>query len=299
MRMPNFLIIGTMKAGTSSLYHYLKQHPEIFMSPIKEPHFFAFEEGILFAGPGDHKLRPRQITNVEAYRNLFTGATDEKAVGEASTSYLYSPTAPACIRNHLPEAKLIAILRDPVERAYSNYLYWARRGYEPLTDFWQAIQAEQTRIRENWAPEWHYFSRGLYHRQVERYVNVFSRSQIRIYLYDDLVANAPGLMQDIFRFLDVDETFVPDVSVRYNLGGLPRSKALKGLLARLHPVTSIFKPLLSEELRQRLKKAIKRWNLREAPPLSEEVRTRLRGLYREDILRLQDLIQRDLSKWLD
>jgi hypothetical protein len=119
-----------------------------------------------------------------------------------------------------------------------------------------------------------------------------------VYLYDDLVANPLTLMQDLFRFLGVDETFVPDVSVRHNPGGLPRSKQLHWFLTKPPLPISVRRAWVPERMRLRLMSALKKRNLREAPPLSEEVRRRLRCLYREDILRLQDLIERDLSHWL-
>jgi hypothetical protein len=122
MTMPNFLIIGAAKSGTTSLHHYLKQHPQVYMSQIKEPSFFAFE-GTKPAIPGPWKRWAAHnfITDIQAYRSLFQGVSDEVAIGEASTIYLVHPTAPQRIRHYVPDAKLIAILRDPAERAYSNY----------------------------------------------------------------------------------------------------------------------------------------------------------------------------------
>ena len=123
MTMPNFLIIGAMRAGTTSLYHYLKQHPQVYMSPVKEPRFFALEGEKPDPGrPTDERLMNHSITDIEAYRALFQAVSKETAIGEASPLYLYSPKAPERIRHYIPDAKLIAVLRDPVERAYSHFL---------------------------------------------------------------------------------------------------------------------------------------------------------------------------------
>ena len=138
MTLPNFLIIGAMKSGTTSLYHYLKQHPQIYMSSIKEPNFFALEGSNLDFNGAEGKeqiqrlIKRESIINIEEYRALFRRAAHETAIGEASPMYLYSPEAPYRIRYYVPEAKLITILRNPVERAYSAFLYMTRDGREPL-----------------------------------------------------------------------------------------------------------------------------------------------------------------------
>ena len=157
MNMPTFLIIGAMKAGTTSLYHYVGQHPQIYMSPVKEPQFFTFEnEALDFHGPGDWHITHQIVKDLENYRKLFQGVTEERAIGEASTVYLYSSRTAERIHSYIPDAKLIAILRDPVERAYSNYVQAIHSDREPLDDFLQAFREEQNRIRKKWLYFWHY-----------------------------------------------------------------------------------------------------------------------------------------------
>src|ERR687883_42510 len=157
--MPNFFVVGAQKAGTTSLYYYLKQHPEVYMSPVKEPHFF---EGMQseFYRPG-RKVMP--VTCLGDYQALFQGVSNEKAIGEASASCLYSPKAPALLKGAIPNAKLIAVLRNPVDRAYSNFLHCIRVNREPLPSFAGALQAEEGRIRNNWGPLWHYKQKGFYY----------------------------------------------------------------------------------------------------------------------------------------
>ena len=293
--MPNFLIIGAQKAGTTSLYYYLKQHPQIYMSPIKEPHFFDGEGAGQDAGRPVRGLRP-EITTIEEYRTLFQGATKETAIGEASPSYLYIPEAPERIRYHVPEVNLIAVLRNPVERAYSAFLHTVRSGREPLTDFSEALREEEGRIRGNWHAIYHYKNRGFYYGQLKRYQETFGRERIGVYLYEELNRNPAGMAQDIFRFLGVDEGFVPNVSVRYNASGVPRNKVVSILLERSRKATPVLKRFLPFGIRQNLKGMI---YAKPPPPLSAEVRRGLIEVYREDILRLQELIGRDLSKWLE
>jgi Sulfotransferase domain len=294
MTLPNFLVIGAQKSGTTALYHYLNQHPQIYMSPVKEPHFFTYEgwEPNFFS-PGRGYVTP--ITRIEDYRALFRGVSLRTALGEASTSYIYFTRALKRIRCYVPDAKLIAVLRDPAERAYSNYLHCVRSGREPLESFEQALRAEGARIRDNWGPVHHYRQKGFYYGQLKRYFEAFGRDQVKVYLYEeDLKDNPLGMLQDTFRYLGVDDAFVPDVSMKHNVSGVPKNKTLLSLARRLNTLTPTIRPYLPPGARRYIKTRI----LAKPPQLSPEVRWQLVEEYREDILRLEELIQRDLSAWL-
>ena len=299
MTMPNFLVIGAAKAGTTSLYHYLRQHPQIFMSPHKEPRFFALEgQALDFKGPGD-MTRFNFCTNIKAYQSLFDGVTHEKAIGEVSPWYLYVPQSAKRIKQHVPNAKLIAILRDPVNRAYSNYLHAVREQLEPLDDFELAMEAEAERIKQNWSYRWHYKQKGFYFAQIRRYLDNFDRQQIRFYLFEDFKSDPTAMLRDVFSFLDVDENFPADVSEKFNVAGLPKVKLLDDVLTRRDTFTPLIGKLIpSRKIRQSVKNALKKFNTRPKPELSPSVRLRYIEEYREDILKVQDLLQRDLSKWL-
>jgi hypothetical protein len=298
--MPNFLVIGAGKSGTTSLYHYLSQHPEVYMSPMKEPKFFCFEgEKPTFQGPGDdEEINRKCVTTIDAYKALFEGVADEKAVGEASSMYLYYPRTPERIRRHVPDARLIAVLRNPVERAYSSYLHCVRDRGEPLGDFAEALCEEEERIDEGWGPLWHYKTVGFYFDQLRRYFDTFDRCQIRIYLYEDLNTDAGGVLRDIFDFLDVDDSYAPDISLKHNVSGVPRSRVLHALLNKPNPIKTVLKPLVPVGPRRALNHRITGRNLLR-PRLAPEVRRRLVEAYSEDVTKVQDLIQRDLSKWLE
>jgi hypothetical protein len=272
------------------------------MHPKKQLNFFALEgEDGDFRGPGRHDSTLHSTTTIEAYRAQFGGVTDELAIGEASNLYLYHPKAAERIRRHIPEVKLIAILRHPAERAYSRFLHLVREGREQITDFARALDEEETRIRNNWWPDFHYLHVGLYHAQLKRYFDLFPRDQIKIYLYEDLKSDPLGVMQDLFRFLGVDDTFMPDTTIRYNASGIPKNRVLHSSLEKLRQVRPVVERFLPEALRQRLLRIavdINNHNLTK-PRLSREVRARLVEGCREDTLKLQHLIQRDLSTWLD
>ena len=305
-RMPNFLIVGAQKAGTTALYQYLKQHPDVFMSPVKEPHFFAFEGRELpFRGPRDRETLGHMVVNDEgAYRDLFAGAKGEAARGEASAMYLYVEEAVGGILRHAPDAKIVAVLRNPADRAYSSFLHMIRDGREPIPDFGRALAAEEERIRGNWSPIWHYRRMGFYHEQVSHYYEAFGPEGMRVYLYEDLEGDPEGVLWDIHTFIGVDPSFVPDVSARYNVSGVPKSERLHALhrfLLRPNPVKAALKPFFPKGLRRRMVEGslstLRSRNLVK-PPFPKETRRDLVEGYRADIQKLESLLGRDLSGWL-
>ena len=309
MTMPNFLIIGAQKSGTTSLYEYLKQHPQIYMSPLKEPRFFAFEGSKPdYVGPGDHALYRDVVSDLESYQALFGGASEEKAIGEASVVYLYLSSAPERIQHYIPQVKLIAVLRNPIERAYSAFLHLTRDRKEPLGDFARALQAEDERIRDNWGPIWHYKQVGFYYAQLKRYFDRFEREQIRVYLHEELRDDPIRVLKDIHEFLGVDTTFVADVQRKHNVSSAPADQrwyALYTFLLGQNPVKSIVRPFLPRGVRRRFfaevynRVTTSREDQTPAKaPLPAEARQQLMKTYRDDILRLQGLIGRDLSNWL-
>ena len=298
-RWPNTFIIGAMKAGTTALYAALDQHPDVFMSPLKEPNFFAFAtDPPDFQAPIERQpggINHASITDPVAYRQLFAGATTETIVGEASHWSLYWPPAPDNIKQYVPGARIIAILRHPVERAYSEYLHFVRDGHEPL-DFMEALDAEPERIERRWAMG-RYVDRGFYSEQLRRYTERFSDNQLHVILHDDLVHNMDGVMHRLFEFLGVDPSFEPNLDRRINKSGVPKRQWLHNLLMVLQPIHEVMRPLVPEPLVDRVL-VLKNRNL-EKPPMPVEARERLMQTYRDDIRNLEQLIERDLSAWLE
>lgn len=297
MKLPNFLIIGAAKAGTSSLYYYLKQHPQIYMSSLKEPKFFAFEgEELDFQGPAKNNIKKFSVTTFEEYQQLFAGVTEEIAVGEASPIYFEHPKAAQRIKHYIPEAKMIAVLRHPAERAFSAFSHLVREGYETLS-FEEALQKEDERINQKWIPLFYYKQIGFYYSHLKRYFELFEREQIKIYLYEELAANSIDVIKDIFKFLNVDHDFVPDLT-RKNVSGNPKNRLFYDLFTKDNIVKSTFKPLFNNQIRRQIYDIVTTKTLNPKPKLSSSTKSNLIEVYKEDILRLQDLIQRDLSAWL-
>jgi hypothetical protein len=297
-RLPNFLVIGAAKCGTTALYEYLGQHPDVFLSPNKEPQFFAFEgEKLCFQGPGV-TINETAVTSLEAYRKLFAGARAERAVGEASALYLYVPKAPERIRRHVPEARLLAILRDPIDRAYSSFMHLRREGREPLPDFRAALEAEPERIAANWGFLWRYLDMGRYHAQLQRFTERFPRERLRVLLYDDFRDAPDAALRSVFGFLEVDDSFRPDTSLRHNVSGIPKSRRLYELLSGRGILGGALAAVVPASLLARVR-ARGMGRLLRQEPLAAELRAELVARVREDVLRLQDLIGRDLSHWLE
>jgi hypothetical protein len=273
MILPNFIIVGAAKAGTTSLHDYLRQHPEIFMPALKEPKFFSYEEG----RQGNFPVR-----TLEAYAALFAGAT-EPARGEASPHYLTSGFAARKIRDTIPEARIIISLRNPVERSYSIYLMNLRnRGFGEGRSFAEALDDDINITRK-------------YHACVARYIEFFGAEQVKVILFDDLVRDARATVAGLFRFLRVRDDFVPDLSQAANPGGLPKVKILHGILNNGH-LRAAARSLLPETVIDRGRQVRSR-NLQKQK-MTPEDRARALTVFRDDILRTQDLIGRDLTDWL-
>jgi hypothetical protein len=277
--LPNFVVIGAGKAGTSALYVWLRQHPDVFMpASLKETFFFCYDP----ADP-EHVAAPRSrfpVRTLEEYEALFAAAGGATAIGEATPLYLDSPQAPPHMSRVIPDARLIASVRDPVSRVWSHAQMNVRQ------DRAGDIAVEAMRLAEtdehDYAPK---FRLWLQH---------YPREQLHVFRYDDLLRDGSGVLRDIHRFLGVAELPV-DVSRRHNPGGIPRSRTLQRLidlraLRRLRPMA----PTAAFNLVARLR----RLNLAEAPPPEDAVRRRLAARYRDDIADTQDILGLDLSDWL-
>lgn len=300
MNMPNFLIIGAAKSGTTSLYYYLKKHPQVYMSPVKEPRFFSFENQVLSFkdSQGDNeKANETSITRLEDYLSLFNGVSHQKAIGEASPVYMYYPETYKRIKERIPDVKLIAILRDPVDRAYSSYLHLKRLGLEPCTSFEKALCKEKMRIKENWGLLYHYIEQGFYYKQLKPYYDEFHENQIKVYLFEDLRDRPRDLLRDIYSFLDIDDGYLPKEFEEYNASGIPRSMALYRFLNTKSVFKDFFKPIFPEKIRKPVVKMITK-KLLAKPGLTTNSRKLLQQKFADDTLSLQKLIGRDLSNWL-
>jgi len=217
---PNFFIVGAAKAGTTSLYAYLKQHPEIFMPRVKEPHYFAQIR------PSPEMRHLYEIVNDrKKYLSLFAKARGYAAIGDASPSYLWEPQAPRRIREVVPQAKIIILLRDPVERAHSHYLADIREGVHNL-GFYEALCYDMAREVKGWGISWLYIELGQYAAQVRRYLDIFGPEQTRVFLFEDLKRDSNRVLLEIARFLGVDTDAVAriDTSEAHNAYAMSRGR---------------------------------------------------------------------------
>lgn len=298
MTLPNFLIIGAAKSGTTAIYTYIKQHPQIYMSPRKELRFFSN----ITPPPNVPKEYIHEgVSTLEEYESFFDGVRDEKAYGESSPMYLYTPGTAERIKATLPHVKLFAILRNPVDRAYSAYTHGLRDWIEPATTFEEALALEQERIRAGWGMLWHYTQAGFYYEQLKRYYEIFDPSQIMVVLHDDLVQDVDGLLRKLFIYLDVDPDFKPDTTSRPNASGFPKNEALHKWMRRLFYEDNIIKDISAKVFPRSFRKSVVR-NVRkvnlEKRRLPEKTREELQEVFHEDIQKLEGLLNRDLSKWL-
>jgi hypothetical protein len=286
--VPNFFVIGAPKCGTTSLARYLAQHPDVYMSPVKEPCFFAPE--VLHFDPLRDPREGGVVLEWPKYLELFAGVRRERAIGEASVAYLASPAAAREIRRRLPDARLIAVLRDPADRLFSHYAAARASGAaSPGFSDWMTreLEIEASRTPRG-GPAW----AGRYGLHLDRWLSAFPRSQVRTYLYEDYVADPHALLADVFRFIGVDNAIRVDLSRRHNVTTIPRWPRM-ARFAR--PVTQALRALAPE-----LAGRARDWSrtpVALAP--TQEERARAIALYADDIARLARIIGRDLTAWLD
>jgi hypothetical protein len=292
--IPNFLIIGVPRSGTTTIYQNLKRHPDVFMSAVKEPMYFICEGE---PDPTFGSLIAEPSADWNSYQSLFRNADNAKAVGEASTFYLYSPAACERIFRRLPGVKLIAILRNPVERAYSHFLLNRLRGIEPIADFGRALAAEEDRRRRGWFMYYFYRDVGFYGRQIQRCLDVFPREKILFVLFEEIFRSSDAAVKKICRFLEIADDVPQLFSTRYNASGVPRNRRWHDFLVQPNPVKRILKRFLPESAQYEILTRLTNVSIAK-PPMAEAVRRELAGAYREDIRRAADLIQLDLSAWL-
>jgi len=288
MTLPTFIVIGVAKAGTTSIYRYLDQHPDVFMYPEKGTNYFGYEDARDWKWEDEGEpplLRHFRVQTFEDYEAAFAGASGEHAVGEVSPQYFRSPSAAERMHAELPDVKVIVSLRNPAERAFSGYLMRIRRG-EPVNSPEEDLVADSSHVRE-----------GFYYRRMKRFYDAFPREQVKVLLFDDFKRDPTQVMAEIFSFIGVDPTFRPDTEARHNPASVPRSRLLNRLLYQPAMIRTV-KAVLPERLHGSAKK-MREVNLENPPTMSPELRSRLLDLYREDIVSLEELVQKDLSSvWL-
>ena len=314
-KSPNFFVIGVVKGGTTALHHYLNAHPEIYMSPIKETNFFsrkdidsskfskAYAHDVnvdlekYLASNMSQKIHIAHIEKEADYIKLFQNVKDEVAIGEVSNSYVLYENAPRLIFKSHPKAKLIVMLRNPVERAFSQYVMNLRLGKTLEKDFIKEIERDDHATHKGWGANHQYLFIGKYFEQISRYYKVFPKDQLLICWYREYKANANKVLEEIYGFLGVDKNFKVDASAQLNTASIPRFKRLNYYVNQVG-IISWAKRKLPQSWRQPFKNMMYAASENEIPRMSEAQRDYLVNYYKEDILKLSKLVNKDLNHWL-
>jgi hypothetical protein len=299
MALPDFFIAGAPKAGTTALHAALARHPSLYMSAVKEPKFFLTDgPPPTRGGPGDVQTYREHVWRRDDYEALFESAPAGTLRGESTPFYLYNRYAQSRIRGLLPGARLIVILRDPVERAHSNWTHLWSAGLDPVGDFVLACAEEQRRIEARWADFWHYTALGRYGEQLEHLYTVFPREQVFVFRYRALVENPAEVLDRICAFLGVPEGILTEVP-RENVTAHPQRSLRHGAVSRaLRASIAVSKVLPGATA---VSGSLERILQRDSPPrqpLTWEQRQALIPRFEDDIRLLEVITGDDFSDWL-
>ncbi len=301
MALPNFFVIGVPKAGTTALHVVLARHPQLFMSEVKEPKFFMCDgPPPTRGGPGDAKTFRERLWRREDYEDLFARAPEGALRGESTPFYLYDPDAQRRLHETVPDAKLIAVLRDPVDRAHSKWTHLWSAGLEPEGDFVAACRLEQRRAEAGWAPFWRYLALGRYGEQLQRLYTHFPREQVLVLRYWQLRDEPVPTLDRICGFLGVEGGLlreIPAANVTTHATASLKNRILSGLLRAL---TAIDRHLPAP-VRHRGEDALSRMiqsGQRRRHPLTVEQRAELIPYFAADVALLQELTGESFADWL-
>ena len=301
-KLPNFLIVGMAKCGTSSLASYLQQHPDVFISSRKEPRFFTSQSTEIYPlnGPKDQAVMHWYVPDYENYCKLFEGA-DESMIGEASadTLYFYKYTIPL-IKKYLDNPKIILIIRNPVKRAFSAFQYLTMAEREEVS-FEEGLELEGERIKSNWELIYHYRSVGNYYEPIKAFMENFSN--VKVIISDELLSKPREVLTECFNFLGVSGDFEVNTSMKLNPSGIPKSRLLYNMIRKESVIKKGFRLIIrlffpEKKSRVRLSNKLFASNLKKIS-FSKNTEFELKEYYKEEILKVSKLIGKDLSGWLN
>lgn len=282
---PNFFIVGMPRSGTTSMYTYLKQHPEIYLAVYKEPNFFS----------RDLTQSSYNIQDPGLYNSLFASAGDKKCIGEGSVWYLTSKIAAVEIKKFNPSAKIIIMLRNPVDMIYSLHGLYVRTKNEDITDFPAALAVEMDRMKGLSIPKTCYFPEGLlytdiarFYPKIKRFIGVFERNNIHVVIFDDFVTDTPQSYRNTLEFLEVD----PNCPAEFDLK--KAAKVIQPLV--LHQIRSSH-PEIKKKLSAKL--GLEAHKSPPCEPLPPRLRLHLQTIFKEDIKKTSELISKNLKHWIE
>jgi len=293
--LPNFIIAGAARSGTTSLYYYLKQHPDISFPSIKEPKYFSCcGKKFPHNGIGDDKVDKKIVKTYKEYVAVYDNVEALKCIGDASSDYLYYHHCSADnILNVLGDIPIIISLRDPVERAVSAYNNLVRDQRENLS-FVDALKAEEKRIECNWDWMWLYKRAGLYYEQVKTYKEKFS--QVKVIIFDDLISDPTGTLKEIYEFLNVDSSVLVDTKVKYSHSGYASNPIISFLSNINNRYMYFVRETVFDIIPRRYMEAIASCVLKKID-ISENQKSVLRDYYLNDIVQLESILGISLSSW--
>jgi hypothetical protein len=284
----DFFIVGVPKAGTTSLYHYLNEHPEINMSSQKEPDYFSDadvqNEGMYYG--------KNRIDTIKKYHGLFDNNSESKLKGEASVSYLFYKNVPQKIKRYNPDAKIIIMLRDPIDRAFSHYLMDYRLGL--VSDSFEDIIDRKSVHKNAKLFYQQYIELSEYANQVKRYLDVFDGKEILFIEYEDLKMDVLGIVRKTYLFLGVNQVYEPDVNKKHNTYTMPKNSIIRFIYSFVI-LRNILAFFFSKNLVNRIRAAL--FKNDKKPVLLDETRNRFKQLFANDVNVLGKVLNKNFSRW--
>jgi hypothetical protein len=301
MAMPDFLVAGAPKAGTTALHTALARHPALYMSAVKEPKFFLTDgPPPVRGGPGDAQTYREHVWRRPDYEALFDRAPKGALRGESTPFYLYDRTAQRRIHTLIPDARLIVVLRDPIERAHSNWTHLWSAGLEPVNDVVRACQEEERRIVAGWAAFWHYTALGRYGEQLEHLYTLFPPEQVLFFRYRALIEQPAQILDRICAFLNVEQGVIPELP-RENVTAHPDPTLRHRAVARAVRIGAAAGAFLPGSLGTAVTDPLERilqQDARPRRPITWEQRQALMPTFEADIKLLGKVTGQDFGDWL-
>ena len=285
----DFFIVGAPKSGTTSLYHYFNEHPEIEMSTKKEPDYFSdkaiHQQGMYYG--------EQRIDTLEKYKALFPYDATDKKLGEASVSYLFYPNVASDIYKYNPDAKIIIMLRNPADRAFSHYLMDYRLGL--VSDSFEDIVTKQSSSAKAKLFYQQYIEVSAYAQQIKKYFEVFDAANILVIEYGDFKKDVQGIVKKGYAFLEVDDAFVADVNKKHNTYTMSKNEAIRKVYSLVY-LRKLFNVLLPKSMTKKIRALF--FKTDKKPILSKHTRIQLISLFKNDIAELEEILSTDFSRWI-
>lgn len=296
LTVPRLIVGGASKSGTTALYYYLRQHPELCLPHKKELHYFSRAAlASAAAGPGDRYVLAEIPPSFEAYLSHFGHCGRRPVAVDISPSYLFHHQAAEEMRRLLPDARLLFVLRNPADKAFAQYLHLVAAGRETLS-FAAALAAEQQRLERGYSDIWLYRRSGCYAEALAHYADVFGPRNLVVFYHEELRVDPDALLRKLCAFAGVDPAFRFTPVAAANRSGTPRSALVAGIVGPT-AFTHLLRRIVPRPLGRAVRRVVRDWNTGPKPALDEPTRAALLEEYREDICRVEALTGR-ASGWL-